>query len=484
MTRVISGLKFVHVGAAGLIALALALGPGCARTPTGNWRFTLYTQKSAESETRRWYVHKSDVLGGGDLVSHVESVAARVARASHEPEREFSVRVLDLFSPGALSLGDGRVFITKGMLLQFDSDAELAWVMGHEIGHITAQHGRSRLSQHRLLYLLSFPLLPFAGPPERTSAGMSGLVLPVYSRAQEIEADDLAASYADAAGYAAGCAVQAAAKLARRDELNEAEYGMLSSHPASADRFERLRRRHPRPEAGCDDGFLALLDGVQTDGGSIRPPPGTLYVSGMSGAISSLGLTESPTQLPGRARMTYDSPRLDLEIERYPAGRDLEWARTRVDRGARDLVREDASELARSARPSAGRPSVSITVVRPEETGSLVSRLQWVEIGDRVYYFKGWAAHADWELAEVQFDRAVDSFRLLTSADRRAWKAVIRVRFHVVEAGETLEDIQERYAVWDLDELRSVNLLADEDELVAGTRLRVGHREQENAVAP
>ena len=79
---------------------------------------------------------------------------------------------------------------------------------------------------------------------------------------------------------------------------------------------------------------------------------------------------------------------------------------------------------------------MSLTVERPDEDGLRVERLQWVEISGRLYRFTAWTARADWAKAEEMLDRVVDSFRVVTSAERRAWMAAVRLRFHVVEVSE------------------------------------------------
>jgi predicted Zn-dependent protease len=454
--------------------MALAVASGCVRTPTGHWRFTLYSQHAVEEEARHWHVSAPEIADP-ELIASVDRVAARVGDASHEPGRDFEVRVLDFFEPMALSFGDGRVYVSKGLLLQLDSEAELAFLLGHEIAHVTAQHGRSAMSRHRLLYLLAFPILPLAGPPERMRDELSKWVQPAYSRGQEVEADEIGARYAVAAGYPGGCAVRMMEKLARIDEIEGGDYGARSTHPEATRRLERLRERYPS-HGDCDDGYLALLDGVQTDQSSMRAPPGTLYVGGLSAAVASDGLVRSHTG-PGRAELVYESPRLKVDIERYSSGRDITWARAQVEGGSRERVRGEASERARSQAPSGERPSTSLTFERAGRDGPVIERLQWVEIAGRLYHFKGSAAGEDWGLAEPMLDAVVDSFRIVTAEERRAWMAAIRMRFHVVEPGETLEDVRDRYAAWDLAELRTVNLLADDQELEAGMRLRVGLRE-------
>ena len=116
-----------------------------------------------------------------DLAVYVGAVGLRMAAAGRV--RGVQVRVLDEEEPQGWSLPGGYVYVTRGALAHLDSEAELAALLGHEIGHLAAGHGED--------------LFATGGPPEPSAV----LGLLEHERDEERQADELAVGYLIAAGY-------------------------------------------------------------------------------------------------------------------------------------------------------------------------------------------------------------------------------------------------------------------------------------------
>src|SRR5690606_11933024 len=138
------------------------------------------------------------------LQDYVHAVGSKMALASERPDLPWQFRVVDDPTPNAFAAPGGFIYVTRGMLALMDSEAELASVLGHEIGHVTARHSVTMLSRQQLAQLglgLGLILSPeIAQLSELASAGLS-LLFMSYGRDAERQADDLGFGYALAQGY-------------------------------------------------------------------------------------------------------------------------------------------------------------------------------------------------------------------------------------------------------------------------------------------
>ena len=135
---------------------------------------------------------------------YVRGLGERLAGLSERPELPWTFRVLDDPVVNAFALPGGFNYVTRGILVYFDSEAELVAVMGHELGHVTARHGAQQATQQQLgqIGLLAGMLFvprfeDFAGLAQ---AGL-GLLFLKFSRDDERQADELGLRYMYKAGY-------------------------------------------------------------------------------------------------------------------------------------------------------------------------------------------------------------------------------------------------------------------------------------------
>jgi predicted Zn-dependent protease len=177
--------------------------------------------------------------------------------AQHSPRRDeldFRATVVASSEPNAMALPGGRVYVTRGLLAEVDSEAELVAVLGHEIGHAEHRHAMTGSSKGALIGL---PAIPFEWlsevlPVGHRVAGFTGAVLGApsrlvnlkFSREAELEADRRGAYYAHLLGYDPR-------ELRRVYERgsDHRRSALLSTHPSDADRMKALdreiRRRYP-----------------------------------------------------------------------------------------------------------------------------------------------------------------------------------------------------------------------------------------------
>jgi predicted Zn-dependent protease len=258
-----------------LLLVALLAASGCARNPaTGRLELLVLDEDDEIALGRALDADVVETMGAcrePALSSHVSEVGARLAGVSERPGLPWTFRVVDEAAVNAFALPGGHVYVTRGLLAHLASESELAAVVAHEIGHVTARHGidqlrRARAAQRRLRV---FEIVdPGARHVGRVAAGTAGVLLLRHSRAHEHEADDLALRYLVRAGYDPNGLV---AVLDVLDEIG-AEAGetvpsWLSTHPEPEIRHARASRaieavaRAGTP-ARQDEAYLRRLEGL------------------------------------------------------------------------------------------------------------------------------------------------------------------------------------------------------------------------------
>lgn len=201
-----------------------------------------------------------------ELVAKVQEVGSAIAQASERPQLPWTFRVLDDPAVNAFALPGGFVYVTRGLLTHLNSEAELAGVLGHEVGHVTARHGAVKLRKTNVarrsvgVFRVVDPGLRHIGG---FAAGVAGLALLKYSRDDEYQADDLALRYVAAASYDPAGVPEVFAVLAGVAETEGRVPAWLSTHPEP-----ELRRKRVAQKLGVsglsepDPQWLGLLQDV------------------------------------------------------------------------------------------------------------------------------------------------------------------------------------------------------------------------------
>ena len=191
-----------------MLVAALALAGGCATNPvTGRSELSLVSEQQELQMGREAYGPVIAEFGKYDdqaLAAYVDSVGQRVAHASHLPKLEWHFTLVDDPAVNAFAMPGGYIYVTRGILANLGSEAQLAGVLGHEIGHVTHRHTAEAITRQQL-YGLGLGVIQVAAPSLRPygQAGEQalGLLFLSYSRGAENEADALGVQYATQAGY-------------------------------------------------------------------------------------------------------------------------------------------------------------------------------------------------------------------------------------------------------------------------------------------
>jgi len=278
MTRILAWL---------LCAPAL-LGLGsCAVNPvSGKQQFNLMSEqqevatgRQGDAEVRRQY----GVYADATLQVRIEAIGRDLALHSHRPGLPYRFTVLDSTEVNAFALPGGPIYITRGLLAYLNTEAEVAAVLGHEVGHVTARHGAQQYSANQATQL-GMALLSVLSPD--IGRASQSLISPLatawlrgYGREHELEADRLGAEYLARTGRSPQAMVEVIGVL-KNQELFDAErarregreprayHGVFATHPDNDTRLRevidevRQLTRDDRIKPEAPGAFLAALDGM------------------------------------------------------------------------------------------------------------------------------------------------------------------------------------------------------------------------------
>lgn len=227
-----------------LTAAALA---ACATNPvTGKRELSLMSEEQEIQIGREQDVQVRKEMGvysDEALQKYIMDIGVRLSRVSERPELPWHYTVVDSPAINAFALPGGYIYITRGILASLNSEAQLAGVLGHEIGHVTHRHTAESMTQQSLMGL-GLGALEVASPTLRRYDGAAqqalGLMFLSYSRAHETEADQLGVEYATRAGYDPREIPATYAMLKRVSQAAGSTIPpFLSTHPDPGDREVR-----------------------------------------------------------------------------------------------------------------------------------------------------------------------------------------------------------------------------------------------------
>lgn len=222
----------------------------------------------------------------GPQAAYVEQVGKRVAVQSglSNAQGDFTVTLLNSPVENAFAIPGGYIYVTRQLMALMNSEAELASVMGHEVGHVAARHSAGRNRTASIGGLLAGVVGAVAGNGAlgqlvgRGAQQAASLYTLKYGRDQEYAADGLGVKYITAAGYDPYAAADMLAQLNDETTLQARVAGRdanavptwASTHPNGVDRIRRARALaqatgRTEPPEQQDTAFLRRLDGLLYD---------------------------------------------------------------------------------------------------------------------------------------------------------------------------------------------------------------------------
>ncbi len=491
-----SRLKTTLIAAA--LAGALVTTSACTTAPAGGGRILAFG--SVEDDVRIGREAHPQILqqyGGsvGDpaVERYVQTLGTQLKDVSELPDIDFTFTVLDSEVVNAFALPGGFVYVTRGLMALAEDEAELAGVIGHEIGHVTARHGASRQATGTLLTAGLGILGVIGGAYVGGQAGAEvggqlgqtagyGLTMS-YSRSQEYEADRLGVRYLHRAAYDPTAMATFLEALEQSSQLQAQLAGVsvergaidhfFASHPNAPDRVARaMAEAHDKPGAQTRRNRDALLE--QLDGMVYGQSPEQGFVLGQRFAHPVLRLEfeypegytliNQPAAVIGRGDnrfLVFDMGRAENagDPRRYM---EREWL---AEASLRDV---STFRTATGQDAAIGFAQVQLGG-RPAQAGFVAIQGE----GRDFYHFTVIAGQIG-QAERNHLRAAADSFRRLSTAEAAELRPQ-RLRLVTVQPGDTIDSLARQMAVDRLprEHFMTLNGLNRGRDLVPGERVKI-----------
>lgn len=433
---------------------AVLLMAGCATNPvTGGSNFVMMSESDEIATGRRAHadvVKQYGIYDDIELQAYVQQIGRTLAANSHRAGLAYQFTVLDSAEVNAFALPGGYIYITRGLLAYLNSEAELAAVLGHEIGHVTARHSVRQISMARAAgvgYAIGAILVPEVGGQAGQSLFdvLGNALISGYGRDHELESDRLGAEYLARSGYAPQAMIDVISLLKSQEEFEKQVarqegrapriyHGVFASHPDNDTRLQEVVAAagafvEHEAQTINRDAFLRRIDGLvfgdSEDDGVVR---GRQFYHHELGFALTVPEAWRIDNLSDRliVRSPADEALLQLVVEDRADGYTAEeFLAERI--GIRGF--DDGEEIAVSGLEG----FTATALLRRTPFGKRRGRIAVIYLDDRAFVFVGVVDdRASPEPHDAEFLAAVRSFHRLADEERPLARAQ---RIRIVNAG-------------------------------------------------
>lgn len=471
-----------------LAALASSFA-ACATNPvTGGREFSLMSEaqevqlgQQSDPEVRA----EMGVYPDEAWQQYVQDVGMRLARVSQRPDLPWHFAVVDVPAVNAFALPGGYVYITRGLLAHLDSEAEMAGVLGHEIGHVTARHAARAYTRAASVGLgaagISI-LFPSAQPYAAAAQTGMGVLFLKYDRDQEVQSDRLGVEYVASIGWAPSGMSGVLETLGRISAASDRRGvpNWLSTHPQPEDRVVKVAETVRTLEAtrGASewtvnrDPYWQRLNGLMfgdnpregvVRGREFLHPDMRFRLLFPEGWTIENGKQQVVAAPPGAEDVL-----IALQIVPNPSGLTLE------DLAYSSMTKAGFTRVAGGMTRMNGLQAYLGAYESRTESGA-VSRVRaaHVSLERQVLLVAGVASQAKYGQAEPLFNDTLASVAPVSAAEAARIKPN-RVGFTTVRAGDTWQRLTERSGgLIHATELAVLNGFAAGSEPPAGRRIKI-----------
>jgi len=424
---------------------------GCSVNPvTGKQDFVMISE-SQEIQMGREYnaqiLEQNPIYRDQELQDYVQSIGESLAVKSHRPNLIYRFTVIDSPDINAFALPGGYIYINRGLMSYLSSEEELAAVLGHEIGHVTARHSVRQYSQSQLMGILSTAIEINAGSTAGNIANIaSGALLSGYGREMELEADDLGAQYIFQDGYSPQGMYEVLSVLKDQEMYSEkiaeqrgqeprSYHGVFASHPSNDKRLQEVLSNvsssYPQGSKKRKDNYLSKIEGMvfgDSEESGIRR--GSKFYHGPLDLFMSSSNSWEIINTPNT--LIFSSPLgeaiLQMTLE------DLNFRETPEEylkRFAQNVIEEDDLNIN-------GFKGYS---VKAFQSGK-ITRMAVIFKQNQVYQFIGYLKdeRSDFTIFDMEFKKIINSFRKLNE-NEIAYSKPLRISSYKVRKGDTYSSL-------------------------------------------
>jgi predicted Zn-dependent protease len=448
---------------------------GCAINPVTGQRQIVLISEAQEIEIGRSGAEDIEsqigLVPDEALQNYIHALGTRMAAASERPELPWRFRVLDDPTPNAFALPGGFIYVTRGLLAIMDSEAELASVVGHEIGHVTARHSVVAISRAQLAQLgLGLGMIFVPGLEQFGGLAGTGLELLFlsYGRDAERQADDLGFNYALAQGYDVREMSNVFAALQQAGgESRSPLPAWLATHPDPGERIQRIEQRIQQTAVtfeGLEVGrqpYLQRLDGL-------------VYGANPRHGFFRDGLFLHPDlafqlRFPqGWATQNLPQAVVAVSPQRDAALQLTFAAAANPEQALQRFAAQQGVQVTQSARRTiSGLPATVAEFTAQTQQGQVRGIVTFVAHGGRVYQILGYSPAQRYGAYTNVFQQVGGTFAPVT--DRQVLDVQPnRLRIVRVPQAMTLAEFNQRYpSAIPIAELAAINRVADANATLA-----------------
>lgn len=439
--------------------------PSCAINPVTGKKQLMFMSEQQEIALGAQYnpsvISTFGVYEDEALLNFVTEKGTEMGKISHRPDLQYHFKILDSPVVNAFAVPGGYIYLTRGILAQFNNEAELIGVLAHEMGHITARHSASQQTKQQLtsIALAAGAMLApeeFAQFGDYAMQGMQLLFLK-FSRDNEREADRLGVEYSSKIKYDSN-------KMADFfDVLNKMQMDsnhagvptFMSTHPDPGDRFLAVQRDTKTWQDSLNysnwavnqNNYLKMIDGL------------------VYGEDPRQGYVESNTFYHPALKFKYPVPagweliNSPMQVQMVPKDGKammvfLLAQQKSLDEAGQKALQELQLEVLESTKTTInGFPAiiaVSQQVSQNQQTGQqqIIKVLSYfIQKGNEIYVFHGVSANADFNSFYKTFESTMANFKTLTEPSKLNVKPD-RIKIVTIQsASVTLEDAFKYYQV-------------------------------------
>lgn len=475
-----------------LIALAASLLAvvsisGCAVNPvTGQGQLMLLSEQDESRlgrQTEQSVIAEYGIYDDPSVQRYVQGVALPLARISHRPALPWQFKVMDSPVVNAFAAPGGYVFVTRGLLAAVNDEAELAGVLAHEIGHVTARHSAHQYSQSLLAGLGLELGRSLAGSYGDVLAPLfeagTGLLFLKYSRDDESQSDNLGVEYASKAGYDTNRMADFFITLQRQIAVEGNAGGQIpewfSSHPSPVNREASVRSltaqwrsRLPGQTFRINrDQYLDHIDGLVFGDDPQR--------GFREGEWFYLPQEQVQFHIPSQWSFAREGNKVQMVHPQKSGAILFGFQDGNVEQSARSFVASLQATVLQSAWQTINGMSALRTVsavTDGKQRARIVS--YFFQQKSRVFAFHGMTAESEFPSLATVLEQPAASFSRLTDKDRlnrRSQRIVVKK----ISRASTLEEALSGYRVdrtlW--PKIAWLNELQLSDRLQSGQRIKV-----------
>jgi predicted Zn-dependent protease len=233
------------------LGFALIVSAGCAVNPVTGEEELMFFSPAEDVKLGRKYAPQIEAaldgrIGDEGLQRYVDRIGQRIARVCHRPDLAYHFTAVETKGANALAVPGGYIYITRGLLEELETEAQLAAVLAHEVGHVVTRDSMAAISRQIGMTALVAAAAVGGAPSEATRGAsfVTAMLSLQYSREDEYDADMTGLSYMVQAGYDPNGMVETMQILQDLQTVRPIEF--FSTHPNPENRVAHLQERIAR----------------------------------------------------------------------------------------------------------------------------------------------------------------------------------------------------------------------------------------------